>query len=67
MVLSHRNDEVGTIKMFGCYLFMLYMCLNLQISPFTIQCFICENLVNMQCILGSIGVLFAWNLTAYDL
>jgi hypothetical protein len=53
--------------MFGCYLFMLYMCLNLQISPFTIQCFICENLVNMQCILGSIGVLFAWNLTAYDL
>ena len=60
MVLSHQNDEVGTIKMSECYLFMLYIyicvCLYLQISAFTIQCFICEDLVNMLCILGSISI-----------
>jgi predicted aspartyl protease len=56
VVLTHQNDEVGSIKMFGCFLFMLHMCLYLQISHFTIQCFICEDLVNMQCILGSISV-----------
>jgi hypothetical protein len=53
---SHRNDEVGTINKW-MFLFMLHMCLYLQISHFTIQCFICEDLVNMQCILGNISVL----------
>jgi len=44
VVLSHQNDEVGSINMFGCFLFM---CLYLQMSHFTIRCFICEDLVNI--------------------
>lgn len=57
VVLSHQNDEVGSIQMFGCFLFKLYMCLYLQISHFTIRHLICEDLFNMHCILGSIGML----------
>lgn len=55
VVSSCWNGEVGSVEMFGCS-YVIYVSLPSNIS-FTILCFMCEDLISMQCIVGSIGML----------
>jgi len=61
--MSHRNGEDGSIKMFGCFT----VC---HISAFILKCillslcFICEDLVFMQCVVIVLVCLVTLHVTA---